>query len=222
MGCVLEFAKVFVDLISAIAWPAAIVSVIYYFKKEFADLINSIQSIRVGDYEAVIINRMSVAERESKKLKVGDPVENTASQDEYLPYMVLAEKQPKAAISKAHDHLIAKVDGYLTAVWSKKHPDSPNSISSMINHRELTPQGVKELALRDAGWLSHAEFTMLRNLEGTKNLALNSSSQDINYIISSEFINLCQKLDASITAKLNDALREGEQRTADPDTTPTA
>ena len=221
MGCVLEFAKVFVDLISAIAWPAAIVGVIVYFNKEFSDLINSIKSIRVGDYEA-IINRMSVAELESKKLKVGDPVENTASQDEYLPYMILAEKQPKAAIAKSHDHLIAKVDAYLTAVWSKKHPDSPNVISSMINHRELTPQGVKELALRDSGWLSHAEFTMLRNLEGTKNLALNSSSQDINYIISSEFINLCQKLDASITVKLNDVSREGEQKTADPDITPTA
>lgn len=221
MGCILEFAKVFVDLVSAIAWPAAILGFSIYFNKEISDLINGIKSIRAGDYEA-IIDRMSVAGSESKKLKVGDAMENTDSRDEYHPYMVLAEKQPKAAIAKSHDHLIAKVDVYLTAVWSKKHPASPNVISSMINHRELTPQGVKELALRDSGWLSDAEYTMLRNLDGTKDLALNSSSQAINYTISIEFINLCQKLDASITTKLKDVLREEEQRTADPDTTPIA
>jgi hypothetical protein len=147
-------------------------------------------------------------------------VENNVETDEYSPYRAIAERQPRTAIKQSHNHLMLKLEALMNEVWDKQHPDGKITMSAVVYQREFWPQSVKELALKDSKWLSEAEYSMLRSLEETKNLSLNISSQNISYIVATEFIDLCQKLDASITVTLKDVEKRSDQETAEPDASP--
>lgn len=160
-----------VNIIDALAWPAAVVWLGYLFRSDLRKLLGRVTSLKYKDVEASFEKELAAAEEEARKalpnkekpssLADEEPVYPSPYDERYERLLRIAEESPRAAL----------LEGWVEVEASLSEAAERNGVQ---NSRRTSPRKVV-LELINTGGYANTLLPFFEDLRGLRNEAAHAS-----------------------------------------------
>lgn len=166
-------------LVSALAWPSAVVLVVCLLKNPILGLIPKIRSLKYGDLHIDLGKEL-----EAVKAEISDQAAETESPGIVpAPTTVeLASLSPRSAVIISWRDVEREVDQALAAHQLK------------IAHQHMTHPGLKMRVLRDKNLIDENTMSTFKKMYGLRNRAVHLTDVEIGYSDAITMAELCEWL----------------------------
>lgn len=169
------------NLIGSLAWPLAVVLVVWWLRKEIRKLLPFAKKLRYGDLEIEFEQQLAALKKDAESQKRTHAVLPKPEDAEVVSYLKsAAEVSPRAALVDAWVGL------EITAVSSAQ-------MLKLIPEQKTVPFPKVVSALRDSGVLEAKDVEILNRLRALRNDALHSPGFQLSPEEAQEFISLIRE-----------------------------
>lgn len=176
------------------------------FRQELRQVAKKIKRVKWGDAEAEFGENISEVKEAAKSL---DPVaKSVSSENDNETYTLLqqAEVSPTGAVIDAYKNVEEVVLKLAHQASDDIVLQSTSTGSRRWTEPSKMPSTVLVRRLRQSGWLSLTEQSMLEKLRETRNLAVHSKDASISSKSAKEFIRIADKIEDALRSKIQNAI----------------
>lgn len=188
------------------SWPIGLFAVAFLFRQELRQVAKKIKRVKWGDAEAEFGENISEVKEAAKSL---DPVaKSVSSENDNETYTLLqqAEVSPTGAVIDAYKNVEEVVLKLAHQASDDVVLQSTSTGSKRWTEPSKMPSTVLVRRLRQSGWLSLTEQSMLEKLRETRNLAVHSKDASISSKSAKEFIRIADKIEDALRSKIQNAI----------------
>lgn len=150
----IEYLKLFVELVSALAWPATILFILFFFKDEIVKALKRLKWFKYKDLEAEFNEKLQEAETSAKQLKEKSPgksktIHQLKNEDKVKFFdriRSLAEDSPRGAILEGWVELVNSIQSYIDRNGIETEQIPPYRLIRLLSEKfELEEDIIKTL-----------------------------------------------------------------------------
>lgn len=165
-----------VEMTKALAWPASIFGVMFFYRRSLPNLVGRLIGLKVGEFEATFLSEASQVTKQVEKARAGITTSNSDLLDELEP---LAQTSPRAAILES---------------WFRIETEIRNLAQKSGINIERSSAPVLARKLKNQDVISEQTISAIRGLSALRNLAVHAPNPDLSSSKAIEFITLADAI----------------------------
>lgn len=167
------------SIVDALAWPIAVVILVYFLRKPVKELVPLLQKMKYKDFEMEFGRKLAEAREEIALERPSKSEESISPQEERI--IELARVSPRAAVTEAWRWVeLATLDA------------ASNLLGNEFKNKTATFQAIRKLERDDR--MDHGAVALMRELRGLRNDAVHSPEFALSIESALEYIETARQL----------------------------